>query len=392
MALTDEQKRLRVEAYGSSEAPTVVGVGYGKLIDLYESKVNPLVDEEENLDDMLAAELGTLEEAPIARVYERRTRCMLERVVTLRHPTKPLAVATPDRARFTAGAREAAIGFGLNDRGELIDRESLEYADRLVEVKRHAAQFRRDYGPEGTGQVPEHEAIQTTWQMGVTGVHVADIPVLFVNDWGCKLEVFTVTFNQELFDWIYECVERFHHDHVLKRVPPPPDGSDRYDEALARMFPADRKPAMVADESDERLMLDFAKYRELVRRAETLKQKLGQQLKVRIGDASGMTSARLGKLSWTRSRDKQDVDWQRAAQGALTLAGQCLDAFDTLKAAGEHLSDSNRAQLVARLKSIIPDATVTKPGHRSLRFTPAKGSDADLELARLQLALDALGE
>lgn len=385
MALTDEQKRMRAEAFGASEAPTLVGVGPGRLSDLWRSKMDPTADLITDGDQNDLIELGVEYEDPVCRIYARRTGTHLARVATLRHPTKSLAVATPDRARFNFGPPRAPL--------EMITTvDGLQDADRLVEAKSTGNRYRRDYGVAGSGVVPEEKALQCIWQMGVTGLRVVDLPVLFMGEWGRRIETFTVTWNEDLFEWMYEAAERFWRDHVVTKKPPPPDGTEAYDELQAAVFPRDTRAAVVASADDEALMLRFAKFREVARRAELLKKREGQALKNIIGDAAGLTSASLGKLSWTRSRDGSEVDWQSAAQNALALAGLCLNAFDTLKATGEQISDENRANLVERLKGIIPDATRVKPGHRSLRFYPAKGGEADLELARLSLALDALEE
>ena len=47
-------------------------------------------------------------------------------------------------------------------------------------------------------------------------------------------------FNQRLFEALYELVERFHVNHVLRKVPPPPDASDNYKEWLTTTFTAER--------------------------------------------------------------------------------------------------------------------------------------------------------
>jgi hypothetical protein len=394
MALTEEQKRLRAEAYGASEVATIVGSGYGKLIDLYGSKVKPDFSEE-NLDDMLAAELGTLEEEPTARVYARKTGTFLHRVRTLRHPTKPLAVATPDRARFVSEeewkrAHEKAHAKYFSHAAVELDADELEDADRLVEVKTHAARYRRDYGPAGTGQIPEHEAIQTTWQMGVTGKRIVDVPVLFRSDWGVRFEVFTVGFNEELFESLYEAVERFHRNHVLAQKPPPPDGSEAYDKEMERLHSVVNKAPMVATADDEEMMLRFAKFSEVERRAGILKAKVGQALKDRIRDAGGLISPTLGKLSWILVRERPEVDWKKAANDALTIGGLVLNGMQKLNADDAKPSAESIAELANRLKAIVPDATKQRNGYRYLRLFPE--GEAKLELARLNVALDALGD
>lgn len=396
MALSDEQKKLRAEAYGSSEVATIVGKRHpGALMRLYEAKRTGNYDDAES---SLPADLGTLLEDPVATKYAELTSTWVAPVAPLRHPTKKLAVASPDRARFVteeswraayeSAGRRAKVVDSLGR--QVLDAEALADAERLVEVKTHAQRFRRDYGPAGTGQVPNNEAIQVTWQLGCAGLKVADLPVLFRGDFGVRIEVFTVAWNSDLFDRIYEAVERFHVEHVLAGVPPPPDGSDAYDDALERTYPRTGKDCMVASAEEEELMLRFGKLKAVEKRAEKYAKLLGQDLKLRIGQSGGLSSARLGTLRWSFVNGKPEVDWQKAATDALALAGQCINAFGALRAANEHLRPDLEQQLQERLRAIVPSATSDKAGYDKLQLYPKKGSEADLQLARLNLVLDAL--
>ena len=396
MALNDEQKRLRAEAYGSSEVATIVGRGPGRkrIVNLWEQKTRGRFPEED-IDDMLPAELGTLEEEPVAAVYARKTGTLLHTVQSLKHPTRPLAVATPDRARFLsegdwARAWERAKQKTDDTSRAMLDRDDLDGADRLVEVKTHAMRYRDDYGEPGSGVVPEHEAIQVTWQLGVTGLKVADLAVLFRGDWGVKFHVFTVNFNEDLFEWLYERVEKFHRDHVLARVPPPPDGSDEYSDALGRFHSAACKTFRVPTEEEERLMLRYAMFNEVERRAGKYKTLVGQELANRIGADGGLDSPTLGKLSWISVSPSVTTDWHKAAENALQLGGLVLNGLRRLRAEEAIASDASIAEFEARLRAIVPEAAKPKNGYRYLKLTP-KG-DAKLELPRLNVALDALDE
>lgn len=386
MSLSPEQLALRKTGYGASEVATIVGVGPGKLVQVYEEKtIGPAPEEEEADDSGLARRLGLAMEAPTADEYALRTKTHLAPVWTLRHPSKPLALATPDRGRFlTAEARARALVMaqtrGLVPPG-VLDAEALLECDRGVEVKTTASRYRRDYGAPGSAVVPEEKAIQVTWQMGVTGLRVVDLPVLFRGEWGLKFEIFTVPFNESLFEGLYEAVERFHADYVVAGKPPPPDGSDRYDDFLRRAFPNHRRPSIVAGPEDEELMLRHAKLSEAVSRLEKAKKKTRQELVERIGDAEGMISARYGAVTYRRTRDSQEVDWERACNEALNLAGLCIEAFEP---------SENRTALEERLRAIVPESTKTTPGYRALR--PTWRGEAALELARLQLALDPIDD
>lgn len=383
MALTPEQLALRQSGYGASEVATLVGRGPGKLIDIFEEKVYGPKPEEEPDDEGLAKRLGLAMEAPTADEYALRTKSHLAPVYTLRHPSKELALATPDRARFlTPEARARALTLaqtrGLVPPG-LLDMEALLEADRLVEVKTTGSRYRREYGAPGSAVVPDEKAIQVTWQMGVTGARVVDMPVLFRGEWGLKFEIFTVPFNETLFEGLYEAVERFHVDHVLARKPPPPDGTDRYDEFLKRAFPTHRVPPIIAGPDEEALMLRFAKLCEAESRLKKARKRARQELVELIGDAGGLVSSSYGTLTYRRSADGAEVDWEKAANEFQMLAALCIEAFEP---------SENRTLLEERLKAIIPEATQVKHGYRSLR--PTWRGEAALELMRLSMALDPI--
>lgn len=392
MALTPEQKLLRLEAYGASEVATVVGKGPGKIEELWQSKAYPKPPAELDEESSLAAELGTLEEEPTARIYARRTKTFLTMVKTLRHPTKPLAIATPDRARFLVEPNFLRLGAPLYPGAEALPvvdhHEDLEQADRLVEVKTTGSRYRREYGEAGTGVVPAEKAIQCTWQLGVCGMDVADLPVLFRGEWGVKLETFTVTFNEQLFEGLYEAVEKFHRDYVVTKKPPPPTGTDAYDEVLAQVYPTSSKPAVVATPEHEQLMMRFAQLHEVERRVKLLRKTAQQELKTIIGEAAGMTSETLGKINWRRSKDGSKVDWAKACNDALQLGGLVLNGLQRLRADESCATQESIDELAARLKAIVPAATSHKPGHRTFRMYP-KG-DAALRLRQLSVALEAL--
>lgn len=402
MSLSSEQLALRATGYGASEVPTVIGVpGAGRIIEIFEDKALGIRPGLEEGDGGLAARLGVILEDPTANEYALRTGSTLVRVATLRHPTRPLALATPDRARFlTVDDARRAIEEAFRrpspyNRAEpakhgVLDLEGVQAAERLVEVKTTASRNRRDYGAEGSGVVPEDKAIQATWQMGVTGKRVVDIPVLFRGEWGVKFAVFTVGFNEALFDALYEAVERFHTDHVLAKKPPPPDGSERYDEFQKRAYPTHSGVTIIASETDEELMLRWAKIHEAAARIDKAKKKTRQEIVERIGTADGISSSRLGSLTFRKTKDTTEIDWQQAANEALTLGGLVLGGMQQLHDSDAKPSTESIAELARRLQEIVPAATKTKPGHRVLR--PSWKGEADLELAKLQLMLDAMEE
>jgi predicted phage-related endonuclease len=362
--LTEEQQKMRRTGYGASEVAALVGSGMRSPIEIYADKVlGPEPDE-----PSLPARLGQVLEAGVADVYAELTSCWLLPVNTLRHPKLTLALCTPDRARFTQQEIFAATCKRLQ--GRPAELEDLQEAERLVQVKTTAARYRGEYGPPGTDEIPFDKLVQVQWEMGVTGLPLCDVPVLFRSEWGVSLEIYSVAADAALFASLYEEVERFHHDHVLAQKPPEPTGAESYDAFLARAYPAaTRAQVRGATPEEEAMLLDWSKVLACEARLKAVKGPLRQRLQLSIGEAEGIESE-LGRLTWKRTKDGTKVDWQKAANDALLLAGQCLNAFDVLEKSGEQLSPENRAALAARLQQIIPEATTPKPGYR--RLNPSK--------------------
>jgi hypothetical protein len=188
-----------------------------------------------------------------------------------------------------------------------------------------------------------------------------------------------VHFDENLFGSMYEIVAKFHRDFVVPQKPPPPDGSDRFDEFLKRAYPMNSRPAIVATEQEEELMLRYAKLREASKRIDQLKGTTRQELVRIIGDSEGLTSASLGALTYRKTKDGAKVNWEMACTEAMELAGLCINAFQ---------DSADKKQLEYRLTHLIEGCTQSKPGHRVL-LAKLKG-EAELEMRRLEIALDAL--
>lgn len=382
MALTPEQKRFRLLGYGSSEVATIVGVGYGSIEQVYADKVHPL-DAEAGEDENLPADLGTLLEEPVAQIYARRIDRVLIPVGSLQHPTRPLAIATPDRAAFDKTPDlDPPRPFEQAHPLPMITRvEQLAGAERLVEVKTTAMRYRGDYGAAGSSEVPEEKAIQCIWQMAVTGLRLVDLPVLFIGEWSKHLDAFHIGFNAKLFDLLYEAVERFDHDFVKAKRPPPPDGSARYDAFQKRAYPINLSPPKVATAAEEELMLLYAKLSEAEGRLEKARKLCRQKLVDAIGESGGLVSALYGTLTYKKVKDSTEINWSKATNEALTLAGLVI----------EHMPDGDqKTELAARVRAIITENTSTKVGYRRLNATWA--GDASLELKKLNLMIDAFEE
>ena len=345
-------KRLEMgkTGYGASEVPALVAPSkWANPATLYLKRLHPELD----TGSSLVSDLGILLEEPIAALYARqRPEVCLARVETIRHPGHAIAIATPDRAVFRAGR------FG-SDFGEL-PREHLVAAERLLQIKTTDDRMRPLWGEPGTDAVPENYLAQVTWEMGVAGVHLCDVAVLFGRS---EFGVYTVPFNRELFEGLLEIVERFDLEHVKAQVPPPADAGERYRDLLKSLYPRALSPVREASPVELETARRYALWREVEKRAEVLKDREGNALRAAMGDAMGLTLGEFGSLSYKNNRDGSKVDWKAVAE-------ECHGYAAALAGANElEVAQGGRAPsdlFVPKLSVIIEGHTNKTPGARPM--------------------------
>lgn len=311
MGLTEQQLAVRRTGIGASEVGALAGLSrYLSPIDIYESKVNGLRQEMG-----LSAKLGTLLEEPLAQLYSEERKCVLVPCDTLRHSVQTFALATPDRAVWPSSAPTPAMVQSLRQ---------LEGVERLVQIKTTDWRSRHLWGAPGTDAVPEEYVAQVTWEMGVTGIRHCDVYVLFDRD---ETACYPVPFSEVLWEGLLEVAGRFWRDHVVARVPPPPDASDGYREFLERQFPAARLPDVV-DVSGQEIEAVAVRYGQLKRLEKLLEAHLKRtsaELRAAIGDRTGISGV-FGTLKWLRKPDSFKPDYEKMARELQTLLGVLLQA------------------------------------------------------------------
>lgn len=374
MALTKKQQQLRALAIGSSEIGVLAGLSrWSTPIAIYEAKVMGYEQ-----DATLAMDLGVELEEPIARVYAKRQQRFLTRVDTLVDEIRPYAVASCDRAVYLT--RET----WKKDARAKADLDDLKGAEKLLECKSTTWRMAYEWGKPGTDEVPEYFLAQTNWQMGTTRVPACDIAVLFDRD---RYEVYCLTLNHPLFEGLYEIASQFMVDHVLAKVPPPPDASERYAEYLARAFPIaklgkkEKENLIAPSQEAEDAVLLYAKLKLAVKRIEAHLVLASNRIKKEIGPAHGLISPRFGKITWKATKDGTKFDAKAAYTDVSTLAGLLINRLPT---------GDERAGLEARLRAIPGTHTKPKPGHR--QFHSLWSNEAKLDIAQVGITFDKLAE
>lgn len=368
MTLTKRQQGIRLTGIGASEIAALAGLSkWATPIAIYEAKMGIAPEL-----DSYAVDLGTELEAPIARVWAKRSKRFLALVDTLRHPDKPYAIATPDRAVYVSAE---ARGDGRRLRTDVRD------AEKLLQVKSTNWRMRQLWGDEDSDQIPDEYLVQAHWEGSVAGVQIVDFAVDFDKT---KLCTYRVIVDPEIFGQLYEIAERFFVDHILTQRPPPPDASERYHEFLTRSFPRETlkdfdKVQPSAEPSLLEAIEQLARLRAVEARMKTLKQLARNRIEARIGGAPGI-KGEFGKISWKKTKDRRVTDWKKVADESMRIAQLVVQTMPD----GDH-----RAALAEDLRKLIDDATETKVGHRMFKPTWSDAYDFKDQPLRFEFAAPA---
>lgn len=244
--------RARQNGIGGSDIGAILGVSpFKTAVDVYLAKTDPEPAEKQN-------ELfywGHALEAPIAERFVRDNGVGVIRSPEIAtHPDHPWMVANLD---------------------------GIIKADRpgVLEIKTVSAYGGKDWGVEGSDEVPLTYVAQVAWYMAVMDFDYARIAALFG---GNDYREFRVDRDRELEATLIEKGRVFWHDHVLARVPPTPHTEDD----VARLFRRDNGSTI---EADDDLFSEVARLKAMKEDAKRLDSEISlteTRIKARMGEAS----------------------------------------------------------------------------------------------------------
>lgn len=277
----------RTTYLGASEIAAVAGISpYASALDVWATK-RGLAEVEEN-ERMRA---GTELERPILeRLYapprgDRELSLLLTYPGTLRHPVEKWMAATPD-----AIAQEAEHG---------------EYRDVQCKLVGHRQAHRWGNPDEGRDGIPAEVLCQVHWEMGCAELNRADVPALF----GTELRVYTVELDEEFLRDLMALGKAFWEGHVLTGVMPEVTESSRG--VLERHFGREKTGLIEAPEGGEDLAREYKAAAEAAKLAAAEKDRLGNMLRVLVGDAEGF-SGLFGKVTWKTQKGR--TNYKKAAE------------------------------------------------------------------------------
>ena len=271
----EEWLELRKNGIGGSDASAIVGLDrYRSPFDVYADKLGLRPE----IPDNEAMRQGRdLEQYVAERFMEATGKKVRRRNAMLQHPEYPFMIADIDR--WVVG-----------------ENAGLECKTTSVLNRANFAQ----------GEYPPNYYVQCVHYMAVTGAERWYLAVLVLNK---AFHVFTIERDEAEINALIEAEKHFWENHVLKQIPPTPDGSESTSELLKQMFPEAREREEVAlfgleEKIEQYLSLD-AKIKEFERERDALKQELQLAMAdAEIGRAQGYI------VEW-KNQVRQTLDTQR---------------------------------------------------------------------------------
>lgn len=246
--------KLRQSGIGGSDIAAIMGISpYATAYDVYQSKVEPV--SEDNMSE--PAYWGTVLEDVVAREFAKREELKIQNVnFLMRHPDKPWAIGNIDRAVINPDIA-----------GNVRFKDGVLTTDTILEVKTASEYVGKNWGDEGSDEVPDQYQCQAQWYMGVTNTKVCYMAVLIG---GNKYRQYRIERNQELIDALFEAAEDFWVNHVLAGVAPE---ATTIESAKAKFAKANPNSTLdLADDSDDIAIID--KYVELKEQEKELKAQI----------------------------------------------------------------------------------------------------------------------
>ena len=249
---------LRRQGIGGSDAAAIVGLDrYRSPFDVYADKLGLRPE----IPDNEAMRQGRdLEQYVAERFMESTGKRVRRRNAMLQHPEHPFMLANIDRWVIGENA-------GL-------------------ECKTTSVLNRTKFSQ---GEFPPNYYVQCVHYMAVTGAERWYLAVLVLNK---AFYVFTIERDEAEINALIEAEKDLWENHVLKQIPPTPDGSESTSEIIKQLFPEAKEGVTASLDGDEdkiQAYLDLdAQIKELEKKKEAIKQELQMAIdEAEIGRAHG---------------------------------------------------------------------------------------------------------
>jgi putative phage-type endonuclease len=182
----------------------------------------------------------------------------------------------------------------------------------ILEVKTASQYASRDWGEEGTEEVPEAYALQAQHEImcrpGVLRCHLA------VLIGGQRLRSYVIERDEDLIEDLVR-IERTALANARLGIPPEMDGSEAATNYLRLRSPRDTGEIVALTDDVEVLALEYLAARGVEDAAIAAKAKVANQLRDAMGSSASGTG-KVVKVSYKNSRDRVEVDWKAVVEEA----------------------------------------------------------------------------
>ncbi len=217
---------------GSMIAKILKKSKWGTPLDAYLELIGERPPEEKSGEDI---DRGNFLEPAILEWTNKKTGLHFRKTQVAVLPEWEWATVSPDGVSIdaqTAGIKADEI-------------RVIERPDVLLEIKAPRRDDALQWGEEGTDQVPTDALLQTHWGMMVTRADSGVVASLL----GGELRIYRVARDKELEAKMLSRAKEFVEQHVIPRVPPPPEFGD--DHNVLYLHPKNTQPQRTWDSLTE---------------------------------------------------------------------------------------------------------------------------------------------
>lgn len=177
----------------------------------------------------------------------------------------------------------------------------------LVEIKTMNYRTAKEWGEEGTAQVPIAYYVQGILQLAIAGGFERNL-IVKCDRGSLEFTDYLIEPDESNADLIIDMGVHFWTEHVLKGIPPPPTEADS--DNLIYLFGESTGEILTADSTDDALAARMADVYPQYKRLEKEWKGLVEEMKARIGTAQAIETMS-GRMTLQRMPPK--VSWQKVA-------------------------------------------------------------------------------
>ena len=291
----DEWLRWRRTGITGSDAAAIVGLDrYRSPFDVYADKLGL---KQEQPDNEAMRQGRDLEEYVASRFCEQTGKKVRRRNAILQHPEHHWMLGNIDR--WVVG-------------------ENAGFEAKTTSVL-NRAKFSQ-------GEFPPSYYVQCMHYMAVTGAERWYLAVLVLNK---AFHVFTIERDDAEIQALIEAEKDFWENHVLKQIPPAPDGSESTSEIIKQLFPEAKEgftASLYGYEDKIQAYLDLdTQIKELEKKKEAIKQELQMAIdEAEIGRAQGYI------VEW-KNQVRQTLDTQKLKKEQAEIYQKYLKPAQTVR-------------------------------------------------------------